>query len=144
MSHTKVRNYCQMIPLHLHGPSPIWIVIWLAWRIIRENWCCWIFSIKLATHALQSLHEKYGDRGFKLIGIDPIDSLEEGIAEFLEKRGVSYTVVLGGKDLAKTYRVSGYPTVYLIDQKGKIIFSQVGYGDDAKEKLEKVILNHLK
>jgi peroxiredoxin len=96
-----------------------------------------------AIPALQSLHEKYGDQGFKLIGIDPYDSLEEGIAEFLEKRGVTYTVVLGGKDVAKSYRVSGYPTVYLIDQEGKVVFTQVGYGDDTEKKLEEVIKDHL-
>jgi thiol-disulfide isomerase/thioredoxin len=96
-----------------------------------------------ALPALQQLHEKYGDKGVRVIGIDPYDTIEEGIEEFLAKRGVTYTVLLGGREVAKTYRVSGYPTMYLIDQIGKVITVQVGFGEGVEEELEKIILEHL-
>ena len=73
----------------------------------------------LALPALQNLHEKYNDKGLKLIGIDPYDTKEkDDIDNFLAKRGVTYTVLFGGKDIAKEYHVSSYPTIYLIDKKG--------------------------
>jgi peroxiredoxin len=92
-----------------------------------------------AVPSLQALHEKYKDRGLRIIGIDPYDKKEHGIAAFLAKRGVTYTVLLGGKDVAKDYHVSGYPTIYLIDRQGKIIHSQVGYGKVTEAELEKII-----
>ena len=96
-----------------------------------------------ALPALQSLNEKYKDKGLKVIGIDPYDKKEDDIATFLSKRGVTYTVLLGGKDAAKDYHVSGYPTMYLIDKNGKIIFTQVGYGKDVEKTLDDIIAKNL-
>jgi peroxiredoxin len=98
----------------------------------------------LALPALQNLHEKYNDKGLEVIGINPFDTKEkDDIDNFLAKRGVSYTILLGGKNVAKEYHVSGYPTMYLIDKNGKIILSQVGYGEGVEEELEKIIKENL-
>lgn len=96
-----------------------------------------------ALPALQSLNEKFKDKGLKVIGIDPYDKKEDNIAEFLSKRGVTYTVFLNGKDTAKDYHVSGYPTIYLIDKNGKIIFIQEGFGKDTENILEEIIIKNL-
>jgi len=52
-------------------------------------------------------------------------------------------VLLGGKDAAKEYHVSAYPTMFLIDRSGKIIFIQVGYGDETEKTLEDLIIKNL-
>lgn len=96
-----------------------------------------------AIPGLQALHEKYKDKGLHVIGIDPYDKIEDGIVEFLAKRGVTYTILAGGKDVLKDYRISGYPTMYLIDRNGKVIFSNVGYGKTTEERLENVIKDNL-
>lgn len=93
-----------------------------------------------ALPALQNLHEKYKNKGFVLIGINPYDTKEEDeIDVFLAKRGVTYTVLLGGQEVAKNYHVSGYPTMYLIDKAGKVVYSQVGYGEGTDDELEQII-----
>ena len=98
----------------------------------------------LALPALQSLHEKFESKGLRIVGIDPYDTKEEDdIDNFLAKRGVTYTILLGGKDVAKEYHVSGYPTIYLIDKNGKTIYSQVGYGEASEDKLEEIIKENL-
>jgi thioredoxin-related protein len=51
---------------------------------------------------------------------------------------------LGGDKVAKKYHVSAYPTIYLIDKEGKIIFYEVGYGEGLEKTLEKIIKAHLK
>jgi thiol-disulfide isomerase/thioredoxin len=71
---------------------------------------------------LQSLHEKYHAKGLQVVGINPYDTKEDDLPTFLGKRGVTYPVLLGGKEVAANYHVSGYPTLYLIDQEGQIIF----------------------
>ena len=102
------------------------------------------YPCKLALPTLQKLHEKYHKRGLNVVGIDPYDTIEEDdIANFLSKRGVTYTVLLGGKDVATKYNVSGYPTIYLIDKEGKIIGSKVGYGENTEEELEEMIKQSL-
>lgn len=98
----------------------------------------------LALPALQDLHERYYDKGLRVIGINPYDTEEkDNIDEFLFKQGVSYTVLLGGEEVAKEYRVSGYPTVYFIDKEGKILYTQVGYGEGVEKELEEIIKQNL-
>jgi peroxiredoxin len=96
-----------------------------------------------ALPALQSISEKYKDKGLQVIGIDPFDTKEDDMGTFLSKRGITYTILMEGKDVATQYRVSGYPTMYLVDKSGKIIYVQEGYGKDVDETLSEVIEKNL-
>ena len=98
----------------------------------------------LALPTLQRLHEKYENKGLQIIGIDPYDTKEkDDIDNFLSSRGVTYKILLGGKDIAKAYYVSGYPTIYLIDKEGKILSAHVGFGERTEAILEKLITENL-
>ncbi len=96
-----------------------------------------------ALPVLQEFSRKYESKGLVVIGIDPIDSSGYSIKHFISKRGIDYTVVLDNKEIAKLYHISAYPTMYLVDKKGKIIFSHLGFGNETKAILEKVITDHL-
>jgi len=96
-----------------------------------------------ALPALQALSEKYKDKGLRVIGIDPFDTKEDDMGTFLSKRGITYTVLMDGKDVASSYHVSGYPTMYLVDKTGKIIFVQEGYGKDVDKTLDEIIEKNL-
>jgi thiol-disulfide isomerase/thioredoxin len=56
-----------------------------------------------ALPALQALHEKYKDKGLKVIGIDPYDKKADDLTSFLSKRSVTYTVLLGDKNVETDY-----------------------------------------
>ncbi len=101
------------------------------------------FPCMQALPALQSLHEKYKDQGLVVIGLDPYDDKEDDLLNFLAKRDVDYTVLYASRDIAKTYRVNGYPTMFLIDKEGKTIHIQEGYGEGTEARLEEIILNNL-
>lgn len=101
------------------------------------------YPCRLALPVLQSLHEKYKDKGLAIIGVDPYDKRESNIAEFLAKRGVTYPVLLQGKQTANDYHVTAYPTIYLIDKKGIIINAHSGYGEGTEKELTKLIDNNL-
>ena len=91
-----------------------------------------------ALPALQRLHEKYKDRGFVMIGIDPYDDPQKvDMAEFLSKRGINYTVLFSDFHLPQDYGVYGYPTLFFVNRRGKIVSVQVGYGQATEEELEK-------
>jgi len=90
-----------------------------------------------AMPVLQSLHEKYKDKGFMMIGIDPIDDPEKDkMVDFLAKRGITYTILFSERELSDTYRVSGYPTLYFLDREGKIAKMHIGFGKGMEEELE--------
>lgn len=86
---------------------------------------------------LQNLHEKYKDKGFVMIGIDPFDdSVKDEMANFLSKRGITYTTLYSDRELPKTYHVVAYPTLFFIDRDGKIAKVQQGYHKTFEESIE--------
>jgi peroxiredoxin len=95
-----------------------------------------------ALPGMQALSEKYKSKGLKVIGIDTKDKKEE-LDNFPTERGITYTILSGDEKLARDYMVSGYPTVYLIDRNGKIVFTQAGYGKGSEEEIEEIIKRHL-
>lgn len=97
------------------------------------------YPCMLSMPGLQALHEKYKKKGLKIIGINIFDKKEDGIIDFISKHGITYTVLLGGKDVGVNYNVSGIPTVYLIDKNGKIIYSIDGYEKKQELVLEDII-----
>ena len=86
---------------------------------------------------LQSIHEKYKDKGFVMIGIDPYDDpVKDEMADFLAKRGITYTTLYSDRELPKTYHVVAFPTLFFIDRDGKIAKVQRGYHKSLEESIE--------
>ena len=97
------------------------------------------YPCMLALPKLMALYEKYKSKGLVVVGIDPIDKNENDLKSFLEKKGVTYTVLLGGKDLIRDYHLSGYPTIYILDKSGKILFDLAGYSRGVEDVFEEVV-----
>ena len=97
-----------------------------------------------AMPVLQSLHEKYKDKGFMMIGIDPIDDpVEDEMADFLTKRDITYTILFAERELSNTYCIAGYPTLYFLDREGKIVKMHIGFGKGMEEELEEDLVKLL-
>lgn len=96
-----------------------------------------------AIPVLESLHEKYQSKGLNVIGIDPLDDESGGIQHFVTKAGITYPVLLDKKEVNKAYHISSYPTLYLIDKKGNIIYNANGFNEDLEKELEKKIKENL-
>ena len=98
-----------------------------------------------AMPVLQRLHEKYKDQGLTIIGIDPIDDpVKDNMADFLAKRGIDYTVVFSDRELPQKYHVTGYPTLFFINEKGKIEKVHEGFSQTMEQELEEQIQKMLK
>ena len=90
-----------------------------------------------AMPVLQSLHEKYKDKGFVMIGFDPIDDpVKDEMADFLAKRDSTYTVLFSERELYHTYQVWLFPTLFFLDREGKIAKIHHGFSKDMEEELE--------
>lgn len=100
-----------------------------------------------AMPTLQSLHEKYADKGLQIIGLNPFDYKKKDsklFVEFIERRSVTYPLAFIERAVADTdYRVSGYPTFYLISSDGKIVHSQVGFSENLHAEVENIVSQYL-
>jgi cytochrome c biogenesis protein CcmG/thiol:disulfide interchange protein DsbE len=85
---------------------------------------------------LQPLYEKYKDQGFEIIAVEGKRDTKRATA-FIEQNGLTYTMLENGEgddEVANaTYKVLAYPSSFLIDREGKVMFYHLGFeaGDEA-------------
>ncbi len=60
--------------------------------------------------------------------------------EFLRQVGVTFPTAEDRKDVATRYGVSGTPTNFLIDRRGRILFRRVGFAPGSEAELEAQIV----
>ena len=79
-----------------------------------------------------------------MLGIDPIDDpVKDEMADFLTKRGITYTIIFSDRELSQTYHVSLYPTLFFIDRDGKIAKVRRGYHSSLEASLEEQLMEML-
>lgn len=97
----------------------------------------------LSLKPLNKLHEKFKNKNVALLSMTYRDS-KESVKKFSENYHIKYPIYINAGDVVKLYHVSGFPTFYFIDRKGKIGSVIVGYNDDFEEKVTSVINELLK
>ena len=87
---------------------------------------------------LKKLKKKFKNQAFELLAINLQDSKEK-VERYVKKRQINYPVLLNGKNMAKRYGVDAFPTFFIIDKSGKVIYGQVGFDKATILKIEKII-----
>lgn len=100
--------------------------------VLVEFWISDCGFCVMAVPKLNQIEEKYRDKDFKLLAINDDDS-KERIEKFENALKPKYQILYNGGETAKKYGSFGYPSLFLIDKTGKIIYS--GGGIEGKEKM---------
>lgn len=91
---------------------------------------------------LQPLYETYKDQGFSVVVVDG-KRMTDLATKFIEKHGLTYTALENGEGDAEVVKslflVQGYPTSFLIDRDGRVVYSHLGFDAGDEEKLAKEI-----
>lgn len=111
--------------------------------VLLDFWGTWCGPCLMAMPSLQSLHEKFAERGVKVIGISCREPDHADPAKVMKDRGFTYGLLLNGDEIAQAYHVSGYPTFYAIDGEGRIIHRHSGYSQGMEEMLASMLQEHL-
>jgi peroxiredoxin len=95
---------------------------------------------------LQPLHEKYNDQGLEVIAVESRRETELA-RKFIEKKGLTYLMLENGEDDAdvvkEIFNIQWFPTSFLIDRNGRIMYAHLGFEAGDEEKLEEEILSLL-
>jgi len=113
--------------------------------VVVDFWATWCPPCREMIPLTRKLVKKMDDKLFVFVSVS-VDKNEQTVKEFKEKTPMPWTHWwIGPRSKALSdWDIKGYPTVYLLDEKGVIRFSQVGYDEDDKlgkeaEKLVKVL-----
>ena len=84
-------------------------------------WATWCAPCIEEMPALQSLHNKFKDRGFKVIGI-AVDDTEENVRETIQRFGITYPIIIDNKAQSKRqYGVKGFPESFILDGEQRVM-----------------------
>ncbi len=86
---------------------------------------------------LQPLYETYKDQGFEVVAVESRRDTERA-TQFIEDKGLTYTLLENGEDELEvvdgTFGVRSFPTSFLIDREGRVMYYHLGFelGDEKK------------
>lgn len=96
--------------------------------LLLNFWATWCTPCRTETPFLQSLHERYGEAGLRVVGVsmDSRGSVEE-IRRFADEFGVTYRILhdpaQAGMD---RFAIVGLPATFVLDSDGRIRFARIG------------------
>jgi peroxiredoxin/YHS domain-containing protein len=91
--------------------------------VLLDFWATWCVPCRKAMPELQSMHEKYKNRGFSLVGV----SIDEGgltkVKKFVTSKKITYPVAVESEKNPAwdAFRVKAVPAAYLLDRDGRIV-----------------------
>jgi peroxiredoxin len=90
---------------------------------------------------LEPVVKKINDKNFVYIGINGLTEQDPYVESFMKKTGFSFTPLQDiGEKVAKTYGVRGYPTNFIIDQNGKIVYTGFMIGNPKEERMLELMI----
>jgi len=111
-------------------------------RVIIVNfWATWCSPCNYEMPELQSLYEKYQEKGVVIIGVAERSQPDE-VKEFIKEKKISYLILLdSSEEVANKYGVFGLPKTFIFNSNIELITSFDGYVE--REEIEKVILSNI-
>lgn len=79
---------------------------------------------------IMSVKQASGGR-LKILGVALSWNTRDEVEAYAREKGIDFPVVAAGPELAARYRINAYPTIYIIDEKGKIKSRLVGHTTEA-------------
>jgi len=89
---------------------------------------------------LQKLYSELKDKGLELIAINHGDSADT-ITNYIKEGHFTFDIVMGGEEgsVFKDYGVQAFPTNYVLDPDGKVVWRGVGFDETSiRAALEKL------
>lgn len=102
--------------------------------VLVEFWTFACFNCRNTLPTVKVWHQKYAAQGLVVIGVHTpeldFERRPENVKKSLRELGITYPVVLDN-DYAtwERYQNRYWPTIYLIDTQGQIVYVAVGEGD---------------
>lgn len=107
--------------------------------VYLDFWASWCGPCKKSFPWLNQMHKLYAKQGLVILAVN-VDKEPELAEAFLNKIPAEFLVTYDRSgDLAKTYRIPGMPTSFLIGRDGEIKSAHQGFHVDKKASYESQI-----
>ncbi len=95
--------------------------------VMINFWATWCGPCRQELPELEALHRQYGQRGFRLLGVN-IDDDRQRAVDMAKTLGVSFPVLFDTrKEVSRLYGVHAMPMTLLVDRDGEGRHVHLGY-----------------
>ena len=111
--------------------------------LVVDFWASWCVPCRRSFPWLNAMHDKYGDDGLVIIGVNLDESradAEDFLREYPTKFAIHYDV---DKTLAREFDVMGMPMSYVIGRDGQQVAKHFGFKVRKEAEYEAVIVEAL-
>ncbi|MFN8470780.1 MAG: redoxin domain-containing protein [Anaerolineae bacterium] len=90
--------------------------------VVLNFWATWCAPCKFEMPALQSIYQKYKDKGLVVLAVDiKTDNGEAAVRKYQQEIGMTFPIVMDTTgETENNYRVRAYPTSFFIGKDGKL------------------------
>ena len=90
--------------------------------VVLNFWATWCAPCKFEMPALESIYQKYKDKGLVILAVDiKTDNGEAAVRKYQQEMGMSFPIVMDTTgETENNYRVRAYPTSFFIGKDGKL------------------------
>ncbi len=107
--------------------------------VVLNFWATWCGPCRREIPHLNELVKEFGDdSSIVFIAITKED--RKTVEKFLKEHPFDYTILVDGNRITRDYGVMAFPTHYVINREGRIVFNQIGYTPELTERLREVLL----
>jgi thiol-disulfide isomerase/thioredoxin len=106
--------------------------------VVIDFWATWCPPCRNSIPAFIELYNKYHDQGFTILGIS-LDTDVQAVRNYSAQMKIPYPILMGNKDIARAYQVSGIPKTLFLDRKGKTRKIQVGFAPELEAQFDQFI-----
>jgi peroxiredoxin len=89
--------------------------------VLIDFWATYCPPCRKSVPFLNELQRTYGADKFTVVGLSMDDSTSS-VASFMKEYAIQYPLLMASPEVAHRYNVRGIPTLYLLDEQGRIIY----------------------